>query len=151
MKVGTPERSTAELKTPYKYITRIGRILRKFSIDELPQLLNILWGDMSFIGPRPVILREEELIEMRREKGALSAKPGITGWAQVNGRDMMSNEVKSDFDAEYAQNVSFKMDAKVLFATIKTVLTCKGYKEGGKKADSTPPPLVVSTKVVKYR
>jgi len=158
----TPVCASNDLHKPYRYITRSGRILRKLSIDELPQLLNILFGQMSFIGPRPVILQEKELIEMRREKGALVSRPGLTGWAQVNGRDMMSNEAKSDFDADYAQRMSFGLDIKIIFKTISAVLTLKGYKEGSKNVEpppspasavttTQPPKFVVSTEVISYQ
>jgi O-antigen biosynthesis protein WbqP len=112
------------------YITRSGKIIRKLSIDELPQLLNVLLGDMSIVGPRPVLAKEEQLLSLRDIRGANSVKPGITGLAQVNGRDELDAEQKALFDNEYAVHLSLKLDAECIMHTISTVLLSKGHLEG---------------------
>lgn len=122
---------------PEKFITRAGKFLRKSSLDELPQLFNILLGQMSFIGPRPALWNQFDLIEARDTQidkfgiSANSIKPGITGWAQVNGRDELQIQTKADFDGFYAKNANFFLDIKILFMTISNVLTSKGISEGG--------------------
>lgn len=121
------------LGNPDAYITKVGRFLRKSSLDELPQLFNILRGEMSFIGPRPALWNQYDLIEARKENGADKLRPGITGWAQVNGRDELPVLVKADYDGQYAQRVSFGMDVRILFRTFFHVLTSKGVSEGGPK------------------
>ena len=130
MHVSTPERSTNDFKDSKSYISRFGKILRKLSLDELPQLINVLRGDMSIVGPRPVILKETKLIELREQVGANSVKPGITGWAQVNGRDELNDVVKSRMDGEYVKNLGFSMDVKCLVLTVIAVLAIKGHREG---------------------
>lgn len=111
-------------------ITLIGRILRKLSIDELPQLINILKGDMSFVGPRPLIPQEKEIRELRGKYNVFSVRPGITGWAQVNGRDFISDEQKALLDKEYVENHSLIMDIKIMFKTVWVVLAGKDVADG---------------------
>ena len=111
-------------------ITLIGRILRKLSIDELPQLINILKGDMSFVGPRPLIPQEEEIRKLREKYNVFSVRPGITGWAQVNGRDFISDEQKALLDKEYVENHSLIMDIKIMFKTVWVVLAGKDVADG---------------------
>lgn len=112
-------------------ITPIGNFLRKTSLDELPQLFNVLAGDMSFIGPRPLIPEESHIRELRREYGVYSVRPGLTGWAQVNGRDCLSDEEKAEYDREYIERRSLLFDTKIFFRTIWVVLTGKDVVEGG--------------------
>lgn len=131
MREGTPrDVPTHELKNAQSHITRAGRILRKTSIDELPQLLNILLGQMSFIGPRPALWTQEDLVAFRDRYGANAVLPGLSGWAQVNGRDELSLEKKALRDGEYAQNVSFRLDLKCLALTLVKVLNREGIAEG---------------------
>jgi len=106
------------------------------SIDELPQLVNVIKGEMSIVGPRPVILFETDLLLEREKYGANSCKPGITGWAQVNGRDELVTSVKAKMDGEYANQISFAMDAKCLLMTIGAVLSIKGNKDGHELVDT---------------
>lgn len=115
------------------FITPFGAILRKLSLDELPQLFNVLLGDMSVIGPRPVILAEKSLIALRDKHDANSLKPGITGWAQVNGRDELDNIDKATLDGEYANSVSPKTDIKIFLKTIAIVLKRTGNREGSEQ------------------
>ncbi len=131
MKVGTKNVATKDLKNSDDCITPIGKVLRKTSLDELPQLLNILEGTMSFVGPRPLIPQEEHIRKMRAEKNVYSVRPGVTGLAQVNGRDMISEEQKVNWDAEYVQNKSMLLDIKILFKTVAVVFSGKGFAEGG--------------------
>ena len=113
------------------YITKLGAFLRKTSLDELPQLFCILKGDMSIIGPRPVVSSETELLEYRRQAGVERVRPGLTGWAQVNGRDQLTDmKLKAMYDAEYANNITFWKDIKILFKTVATVFTEAGIVEG---------------------
>lgn len=144
MRTDTPKDMPTHLfQNSESYITKVGRFLRKSSLDELPQLFNILKGEMSFIGPRPALWNQYDLIEQReiqKEKFGVSAnavKPGITGWAQVNGRDELPIPIKAGYDGEYARNVSFSFDIKILFLTITSVLTSKGVSEGGPKSESS--------------
>ena len=127
--------STEELKDSKNYITKIGGFLRRTSLDELPQLFNILLGQMTVVGPRPVVLKEKNLIALRDIYGANNIKPGITGWAQINGRDLLSVEEKAKLDGYYVENMGFKMDIKCFFKTIQYVLKCEGILEGGEEAD----------------
>lgn len=110
-------------------ITRWGRILRKSSIDELPQLFNVLIGEMSIIGPRPLIIEEEEAHQLRLEKGVYKVKPGITGWAQINGRDNIDTEEKIELDKYYVENRSFAFDMKILLRSFSAVATGKDIKK----------------------
>lgn len=125
--------ATAELENADDQITRIGRVLRKTSIDELPQFINVLRGEMSIIGPRPVILDETELIEMRHSNGADAVLPGLTGLAQVHGRDHVPNLKKASYDGMYAAALSFRTDFKITFRTIWYVLLRVGIHEGREK------------------
>ena len=119
------------LDKPDAYITGIGKILRKTSLDELPQLINILKGEMSFIGPRPALWNQYDLIAERDKYGANDVYPGLTGWAQINGRDELPIEVKAKLDGEYVYNMSFFFDVKCFFGTIISVLKGEGIIEGG--------------------
>lgn len=138
MRTDTPkDLPTHMFENPDAYITQLGRFLRKSSLDELPQLFNILKGEMSFIGPRPALWNQYDLIEARdKEENGLCAnamKPGITGWAQVNGRDELPIAEKSKLDLFYATHYNFLLDIKILVLTITNVLTSKGVSEGGPK------------------
>ena len=124
--------ATRNLEDSHIHITKFGRVLRKTSLDELPQLINILKGEMSIIGPRPVILEEIDLIIERDKYGANSVRPGLTGWAQVNGRDKLDNKTKAKYDGEYVQNFGFIMDLKCFLKTIFLVFTKYGVVEGNK-------------------
>ncbi len=119
------------LRNPEAMITRSGRVLRKTSLDELPQLFNILAGQMSVVGPRPALWNQEDLIAERDKYGANALMPGLTGWAQVNGRDELPIPVKAQLDGYYARHISFALDVKIFFKTIANVLTEKGVVEGG--------------------
>ena len=130
MKNGAPNLST-DFEESDEYITRSGKFLRRTSLDELPQLFNVLAGDMSFIGPRPLIPEESHIRDLRREYGVYSVRPGVTGWAQVNGRDCLSDEEKASYDREYIERRSLAFDTKIFFRTIKVVLTGKDVVEGG--------------------
>ena len=115
------------------YITPLGGVLRKLSIDELPQLLNVIKGDMSIVGPRPVIKTEKKLISLRQKYRANSVKPGITGWAQVNGRDDLDDQRKAEMDGEDVQRLSFLTDVKIMIKTIGAVLMMSGHTEGSER------------------
>ena len=124
MHVETPKyRSTEELENSGQYITSVGHFLRKFSLDELPQLINVWKGDMSLIGPRPLIAEETEIHRLRLENGVYQVRPGITGLAQINGRDRVSTEEKVRMDREYVEHFSMKEDLGILFATIPKLLS----------------------------
>lgn len=125
---------TNDLENASSYITRTGQIMRKLSIDELPQFLNVLKGEMSLVGPRPVVLTEVDLIAERDKYNANSFTPGITGWAQANGRDEINIYEKARMDGEYAHNFGIKMDLRCLVKTVETILFAKGYKEGSRTA-----------------
>ena len=132
MKMSAPhDTPTHLLSNPEQYITRIGHFIRRSSLDELPQIWDILVGSMSIIGPRPALWNQEDLIRERDRYDANALRPGLTGWAQINGRDELPIEVKARLDGEYAQNISFVMDVKCFFGTIGAVLNHKGYAEGG--------------------
>lgn len=122
MKTDAPNMATNDLKNPEVYITRVGKFIRKTSIDELPQLFNILKGDMSIVGPRPVIEKERDLLQLRREYYIDKIKPGVTGWAQINGRDILDTEEKVKYDKEYLYNRSIKFDVYIIFKTFIKVL-----------------------------
>ena len=126
MKVNTPAVATHLIANPDVYLTPIGRFLRKTSLDELTQLFNILKGDMSFVGPRPALFNQDDLIELRTEKGIHTLVPGLTGWAQVNGRDELLIPVKVDFDEYYYKNRSVLLDMKILLLTFLKVLRRDG-------------------------
>ena len=136
MKNNTRNTSTDDLEEAESCITKSGRILRKTSLDELPQLFNILIGNMSFVGPRPLIPEEKEIRKLRAEYGVFSVKPGMTGLAQVNGRDMLSIEEKALFDKEYVEKQSFWFDIKIMFKTVIVVLRRENILEGGEKGNS---------------
>lgn len=132
MRIDTPhDMPTHLLHDPDQYITRMGHFLRKTSLDELPQLWNILKGDMSFIGPRPVVLTETELLARRRRLGADLVRPGITGLAQVRGRDTVSIQHKARYDAYYARRMSLGLDGRIVLETLRCVVTGEGIREGG--------------------
>lgn len=131
MKVSTPDVPTHLLEHPEQYISKVGGFLRKTSLDELPQLLNILKGDMAVIGPRPALWSQEDLIAERDKYGANDVRPGLTGWAQINGRDELTIEEKSAYDGEYVKRLSFAFDCKCFFGTIGAVLRHDGVVEGG--------------------
>ncbi len=127
------EVASCKLSNPYRYITRIGRFLRRTSIDELPQLFNILKGDMTVIGPRPLVLSEKQIHILRKNAGVYAVRPGITGWAQVNGRDELSIWEKVEKDRYYTRNMSALLDCKIFFKTIFVVFKRLGYNEGLQK------------------
>lgn len=132
MKMETPhDIPTHLLESPERYITRVGWFLRKTSLDELPQILQIWAGKMSIIGPRPALWNQYDLIEERDRYGANDILPGLTGWAQINGRDELPIEVKARYDGEYVERMSFSFDCKCFFGTIKVVLKHEGVVEGG--------------------
>ena len=138
MKMSTPhDTPTHLLENPEQYITRIGRFCRKTSLDELPQLWNILRGDISFIGPRPALWNQYDLLEERDKYGANDIKPGLTGWAQINGRDELEIKIKAQFDGEYAAVLksggwkAFLFDCRCFAGTIASVLKSDGVVEGG--------------------
>lgn len=133
MKRGTENVASNDLSDADVKITRFGRILRATSIDELPQLLNILNGSMSLIGPRPLIPEETKIRELREEYNVYSVRPGITGWAQVNGRDNVSAEKKALLDKEYVEKQSLMLDIKIFFMTIHQVLCRKDVNEGNNR------------------
>ena len=131
MKVSTPKYvPTHLLDNPESYITKIGGFLRKTSLDELPQLFNILKGDMSIVGPRPALWNQFDLIDLRDKNGSNSVRPGLTGWAQVNGRDELPIDVKAGFDGEYIKKMSIVFDIKIILMTVVSVFTSKGVREG---------------------
>lgn len=121
---------TRELRNANAYITPIGRFLRRTSLDELPQLFNILKGDMSFIGPRPVVFTERDLLDYRRRNGADQVRPGITGLAQVRGRDRVEAKRKARYDAFYVRHLSFGLDLYIALLTVQYVVTGEGIYEG---------------------
>ena len=130
MRNSAPNCATNELENPEQYITKIGKILRKTSLDELPQLWNILKGDMSFVGPRPLISSEIRAHRLRLEYGVYRCRPGLTGWAQLNGRDDISLMRKMKLDKEYCDNWSIGLDVKILLRSVKTVVSQEGFHEG---------------------
>ncbi len=128
MKVGTPPVATHLLKNPDIFLTPLGRFLRKTSLDELPQLFNVLKGDMNFVGPRPALYNQEDLIELRTNKGIHSLRPGITGWAQINGRDELPIPVKVGYDEYYLKYRSFFLDLKIILKTFLKILKSEGIR-----------------------
>lgn len=132
MKMDTPKDTpTHLLENPEQYITKVGKFLRKSSLDELPQIFQIFTGKMSIIGPRPALWNQFDLIAERDKYGANDVRPGLTGWAQINGRDELPIDVKARFDGEYAEKLSFLFDCKCFFGTIGAVLKHDGVVEGG--------------------
>lgn len=132
MKLSTPhDMPTHLLSNPEQYLLKCGKIIRKLSIDELPQLFNILKGDMSVIGPRPALWNQDDLIAERDKYNVNILKPGLTGWAQVNGRDELEISVKAKLDGEYADKISFFFDCKCFFMTLVKVIKGEGVVEGG--------------------
>lgn len=131
MRIDTPDNMpTHLLENPEQWITPIGKFLRKFSLDELPQLFNIFVGQMSIVGPRPALWNQYDLIELRDQYNINSLVPGLTGWAQVNGRDELSIELKVGFDKAYYENMSIWFDIKCIFYTLFKVLKSEGVVEG---------------------
>lgn len=132
MKIDTPkDMPTHMLENPEQYITKVGKFLRKTSLDELPQIINILKGDMSIIGPRPALWNQYDLLEERDKYGANDVKPGLTGLAQISGRDELEIPIKAKLDGDYVQQMSFVMDVKCFVGTIFSVLRSDGVVEGG--------------------
>ena len=132
MKMSTPhDVPTHMLENPDAYITRVGKFLRKMSLDELPQLWDIFIGNMSIVGPRPALWNQDVLTALRDEYDANDVIPGLTGWAQVNGRDELELRVKAGFDGEYRRNISFRLDFACVLMTVANVLKQKGVIEGG--------------------
>ena len=132
MRIDTPKDTpTHLLEKPDQWITKMGKFLRKTSLDELPQIINILKGDMSIIGPRPALWNQHDLIAERDNYGANDVPVGLTGWAQINGRDELEIDVKARLDGEYAEKIGFLMDVRCFFGTIFSVLRSDGVVEGG--------------------
>lgn len=132
MRIDTPKDCpTHLLENPDQYITKIGKFLRKTSLDEIPQVYNILFGKMSIIGPRPALWNQTDLIEERDKYGANNIKPGLTGYAQIHGRDELEIKEKAALDGYYVEHLGFKMDCKCFFGTNKAVLKHDGVVEGG--------------------
>jgi len=126
MRIDTPAVATHLLTDPDRFLTPIGKFLRKSSLDELPQLLSIVKGDMSFVGPRPALFNQDDLIKLRTERGVHKLSPGLTGWAQVNGRDELPIPVKVEFDVYYLRERSFPLDLRILFMTFLKVIRSEG-------------------------
>lgn len=132
MRIDTPkDMPTHMLENPEQWITKVGGFLRKTSLDELPQIFNIFIGQMSVIGPRPALWNQFDLVEERDKYGANDVRPGLTGWAQINGRDELEIPVKAKLDGEYVEKMSFLFDCKCFFGTITSVLKSDGVVEGG--------------------
>lgn len=131
MRIDTPQdMPTHLLENPEQYITRVGKFLRKTSLDELPQIINILVGEMAIVGPRPALWNQYDLISERDKYGANNIRPGLTGWAQINGRDELPIEVKAQLDGKYIEKVSFTFDVEIFLKTIFCVIKSEGVKEG---------------------
>lgn len=130
MRIDTPNVPTHLLENPEQWITPIGKFLRKTSLDELPQLFNILKGEMSIVGPRPALYNQLDLKEMRTKVGVHKLVPGLTGWAQINGRDEIPLSLKVSLDKEYLDRMSFFFDIKIIFMTVLSVLKSDGVQEG---------------------
>lgn len=132
MRTDTPkDMPTHLLSDPEAFLTKSGKFLRKTSLDELSQLFNIIKGDMSFVGPRPALWNQDDLVAERERYGANDVMPGLTGWAQINGRDELLIPVKAKLDGDYAKNMSFAFDVKCFFGTIGSVARADGVVEGG--------------------
>ncbi|MDU5106510.1 sugar transferase [Clostridium sp.] len=136
MKVGTPNVATDKLKDSKSYQTAVGKVLRKTSLDELPQLINIIKGDMTFVGPRPALYNQYNLKELRTKAGVHTLLPGITGWAQINGRDHNDDAQKTYLDKYYLDHKSINLDIKILFLTVFKVLKAEGVIEGANHKNS---------------
>lgn len=131
MRMDTPKyMATSDVDDPDKYITRVGRVLRKLSLDEIPQLFNVLKGDMSLVGPRPLIPNEEEIHTMRERFGVYTVRPGVTGLAQINGRDLVTPAEKVRWDVRYVEHFGIGIDVKILFATVPKIFGGEGVVEG---------------------
>lgn len=128
MRVGTPNVATDQLSNPEAFITKTGRLLRKSSLDELPQLFNIVLGDMSLVGPRPALYNQYNLIELRTRHAVHLVRPGLTGWAQINGRDEVTDEDKVNLDLYYCQHHSLKLDLWILLRTFGAVAKARGIR-----------------------
>jgi O-antigen biosynthesis protein WbqP len=128
MRIDTPAVATHLLEDPDRWLTPIGKFLRKSSLDELPQLYSIITGEMSFVGPRPALFNQDDLIELRTRKGIHRLTPGLTGWAQINGRDELPIPVKVEFDDYYLKNRSFLFDIKIIILTLFKVLRSEGVR-----------------------
>ena len=128
MCIDTPAVATHLLENPDEFLTSVGPFLRKSSLDELPQLWSVLKGDMSFVGPRPALYNQDDLIALRTEKGIHKITPGITGWAQINGRDDLPIPIKVEYDEYYLKNKSFSFDIKILFLTLFTTAKSEGVQ-----------------------
>lgn len=138
MKIETPKNTpTHLLVNPEKWITKVGKFLRKTSLDELPQIINILKGEMSVVGPRPALWNQYDLIALRDLYGANDVPVGLTGWAQINGRDELNIEIKAKFDGYYAKEIGFLIDMKCFFLTIFKILRSEGVVEGKLEIDSS--------------
>ena len=129
MKVDAPDVPTDKLKNPSQYVTRIGKVLRKTSLDETPQIFNIFIGQMSFIGPRPALWNQEKLIKLRDKVHANDVRPGLSGWAQINGRDDISEKKKAELDGEYMKKLSFIFDCKCFFGSFIKALKGEGVDQ----------------------
>lgn len=128
MRIDTPAVATHLLVDPDQWLTPIGKFLRKSSLDELPQLLSIFTGEMSLVGPRPALFNQDDLIALRTEKGVHTLTPGLTGWAQINGRDDLPIPVKVEYDEVYLKNRSFLLDVRIIFQTLIKVVKSEGVK-----------------------
>jgi O-antigen biosynthesis protein WbqP len=126
MRVGTPDVATHLLSDPGQWVTPLGRFLRRTSLDELPQLWSVLVGEMSLVGPRPALFNQDDLVALRTAGGVHRLRPGLTGWAQVNGRDELPIPQKVELDVEYLQRQSLGFDLRILFATARAALTGRG-------------------------
>ena len=132
MRTNTPkDMPTHMLEDPARYITRLGRFLRSTSLDELPQLFNILRGDMSVIGPRPALWNQDDLVAERDKYGANDIRPGLSGWAQINGRDELPIPIKAQLDGVYMERIGFLFDCKIILLTIRAAMGGTGHLEGG--------------------
>jgi O-antigen biosynthesis protein WbqP len=128
MELNAPQTATHLMEHPEAYLVRGGSVLRKYSLDEIPQLINILKGDMSFVGPRPALFNQDDLVELRTEKSIHRIAPGVTGWAQVNGRDDLPIPVKVSFDEYYLKHRGFGFDMYILFLTVLKVIKREGVR-----------------------
>ena len=154
MRIDTPKDTpTHLLENPDQWITKVGKFLRKTSLDELPQIINIFKGEMSVIGPRPALWNQYDLIEERDKYGANDVLVGLTGWAQINGRDELEIDVKAKLDGEYVEKIGFLVDIRCFFGTVISVLRTDGVVEGGTgvKAKTTQTSDVVNNKTEKTK